>query len=88
MTPPSQTLQGILRGIVETPADEGTYLALADWLEENDDPRRAELPAQLELDVAANLAAAEGLLARATQAIEAADAAARELPRRPVALPA
>jgi hypothetical protein len=48
----------------------------------------AELPAQLELKIAANLAASEGLLARATQAIEAADAAARELPPRPVALPA
>jgi hypothetical protein len=31
----------------------------------------AELPAELDLDVAANLAAADGLLARAVQAIEA-----------------
>jgi hypothetical protein len=31
----------------------------------------AELPPQLELDVAANLAAADGLLARALQVIEA-----------------
>ena len=32
----------------------------------------AELPGELELDVAANIAAAEGLLARAVTAIEAA----------------
>src|SRR5947207_2999389 len=32
----------LLQGIVEDPQDE-SYLVLADWLEEHDDPRRAEL---------------------------------------------
>src|SRR3954470_15869701 len=40
---PSSTLQGFLQAIVENPADEAAYLVLADWLEEHDDPRRAEL---------------------------------------------
>src|ERR1700678_4414078 len=39
----ASTLQGFFQTIVENPADEGTYLILTDWLEENDDPRRAEL---------------------------------------------
>jgi uncharacterized protein (TIGR02996 family) len=35
--------QALLQAVVENPNDEATYLVLADWLEENDDPRRAEL---------------------------------------------
>jgi uncharacterized protein (TIGR02996 family) len=31
------------QAIVESPGDDGTWLVLADWLEEHDDPRRAEL---------------------------------------------
>jgi uncharacterized protein (TIGR02996 family) len=42
MTPP-KSLQGLLQAIVEKPADEANYLVMADWLEENEDPRRAEL---------------------------------------------
>ena len=37
------TLEGLLRGIIENPQTEDRWLVLADWLEENDDPRRAEL---------------------------------------------
>ncbi len=37
------TLAGLLEGIVASPLEEDRYLILADWLEENDDPRRAEL---------------------------------------------
>jgi len=37
------TLAGLLEGIVASPLEEERYLILADWLEENDDPRRAEL---------------------------------------------
>jgi uncharacterized protein (TIGR02996 family) len=40
---PVNALQGFFQAVVEKPADESTYLVLADWLEENDDPRRAEL---------------------------------------------
>jgi uncharacterized protein (TIGR02996 family) len=40
---PANDLQGLLQAIVENPLDEATYLVLADWLEEHDDPRRAEL---------------------------------------------
>jgi uncharacterized protein (TIGR02996 family) len=36
-------LDGLLQGIVEEPSSEGRWLVLADWLEEHDDPRRAEL---------------------------------------------
>jgi uncharacterized protein (TIGR02996 family) len=36
-------LEAILRAIVEEPPSEGRWLVLADWLEEHDDPRRAEL---------------------------------------------
>jgi uncharacterized protein (TIGR02996 family) len=36
-------LDGLLRSLVEEPACETNWLVLADWLEENDDPRRAEL---------------------------------------------
>src|SRR3954469_13048733 len=36
-------LEDLLRAIVEYPQDEDHYLVLADWLEEYDDPRRAEL---------------------------------------------
>jgi len=37
------TLAGLLEGIVASPLEEERYLILADFLEENDDPRRAEL---------------------------------------------
>jgi uncharacterized protein (TIGR02996 family) len=37
------TLEGLLAGIVSEPAEEARWLVLADWLEENDDPRRSEL---------------------------------------------
>jgi uncharacterized protein (TIGR02996 family) len=37
------TLDGLLNGIVADPQDEGRWLVLADYLEEYDDPRRAEL---------------------------------------------
>jgi uncharacterized protein (TIGR02996 family) len=37
------TLDALLAGIVADPLDETRWLVLADWLEENDDPRRAEL---------------------------------------------
>jgi uncharacterized protein (TIGR02996 family) len=33
----------LLQGIVEHPGEEDRYLVLADWLEEQDDPRRGEL---------------------------------------------
>src|SRR3954463_8331598 len=33
----------LLAGIVADPLEETRWLVLADWLEENDDPRRAEL---------------------------------------------
>jgi uncharacterized protein (TIGR02996 family) len=36
-------LAGLLRGIVQEPQAEDRCLVLADWLEEHDDPRRAEL---------------------------------------------
>jgi uncharacterized protein (TIGR02996 family) len=36
-------LEGLLAGIVADPFEETRWLVLADWLEENDDPRRAEL---------------------------------------------
>jgi uncharacterized protein (TIGR02996 family) len=35
--------RALLEGIVANPDDEGRYLILADWLDERDDPRRAEL---------------------------------------------
>jgi uncharacterized protein (TIGR02996 family) len=35
--------QALLLALVESPTDEATYQVLADWLEEQDDPRRAEL---------------------------------------------
>src|SRR5262245_61525861 len=35
--------QALLQAIVESPGEEAPYLVLADWLEEHDDPRRAEL---------------------------------------------
>ena len=34
---------GLLTGIVSDPCEETRWLVLADWLEENDDSRRAEL---------------------------------------------
>jgi uncharacterized protein (TIGR02996 family) len=37
------TLDGLLAGIVADPLEETRWLVLADWLEESDDPRRAEL---------------------------------------------
>ena len=37
------TEAAFLQAIVANPHDEGLWLILADWLEENDDPRRAEL---------------------------------------------
>jgi uncharacterized protein (TIGR02996 family) len=37
------TLDGLLAGIVAEPLEEARWLILADWLEENDDPRRGEL---------------------------------------------
>ena len=36
-------LDGLLETIVNDPLAEDRWLVLADWLEENDDPRRAEL---------------------------------------------
>jgi sulfatase modifying factor 1 len=36
-------LEGLLQSVVDEPACEANWLVLADWLEENDDPRRAEL---------------------------------------------
>ena len=36
-------LEGLLAGIVADPLEETRWLVLADWLEEFDDPRRAEL---------------------------------------------
>src|SRR4051794_38802668 len=36
-------LEGLLEAVVEEPLAEGSWLVLADWLEEHDDPRRAEL---------------------------------------------
>jgi uncharacterized protein (TIGR02996 family) len=35
--------QALLQSIVENPSDDALWLILADWLEEHDDPRRAEL---------------------------------------------
>jgi uncharacterized protein (TIGR02996 family) len=37
------TLDALLSGIVADPLEEMRWLVLADWLQENDDPRRAEL---------------------------------------------
>jgi uncharacterized protein (TIGR02996 family) len=37
------TLNGLLAGIVADPVEETRWLVLADWLAENDDPRRGEL---------------------------------------------
>jgi uncharacterized protein (TIGR02996 family) len=37
------TLEALLSGIVAEPLEETRWLVLADWLEEHDDPRRAEL---------------------------------------------
>ncbi len=39
----SSALPGLLHAIHDDPADEASWLVLADWLEENDDPKRAEL---------------------------------------------
>ena len=36
-------LEHLLHAVVDAPQDEARYLVLADWLEENDDPSRAEL---------------------------------------------
>src|SRR5271163_960850 len=36
-------LDGLLQSVVDEPGCEANWLVLADWLEENDDPRRAEL---------------------------------------------
>jgi uncharacterized protein (TIGR02996 family) len=36
-------LESLLQGIVDNPQDVGRWLVLADWLDEHDDPRRAEL---------------------------------------------
>ncbi|MBY0459286.1 MAG: TIGR02996 domain-containing protein, partial [Gemmataceae bacterium] len=36
-------LDALLAGIVADPLEETRWLVLADWLAENDDPRRAEL---------------------------------------------
>src|ERR1700735_3261973 len=43
MTPSNHVLPGLLQAVIERPQDDATYLVLADWLEEHDDPRRAEL---------------------------------------------
>ncbi|MFO0822575.1 MAG: SUMF1/EgtB/PvdO family nonheme iron enzyme [Gemmataceae bacterium] len=37
------TLKALLNGIVAEPVEETRWLVLADWLDENDDPRRGEL---------------------------------------------
>src|SRR5579871_163689 len=43
-TPPAHPEElALLRGIVDHPGDDGRFLILADWLEEHDDQRRAEL---------------------------------------------
>jgi uncharacterized protein (TIGR02996 family) len=36
-------LEHLLQAVVDDPQDENRYLVLGDWLEERDDPRRAEL---------------------------------------------
>jgi uncharacterized protein (TIGR02996 family) len=36
-------LEALLEGIVDNPQGDPRWLILADWLEEHDDPRRAEL---------------------------------------------
>src|SRR3954451_2616090 len=36
-------LDALLRAVVDAPQDEDRYHVLVDWLEEYDDPRRAEL---------------------------------------------
>lgn len=43
MTLAKQVMEGFLQAIVENPVEDTSYLVLADWLEENDDPRRAEV---------------------------------------------
>src|SRR5437879_6251799 len=40
---PRPTELAFLQAIADDPGDEATYLILADWLEDYDDPRRAEL---------------------------------------------
>jgi uncharacterized protein (TIGR02996 family) len=42
-TTPSPHEQAFLQAVVDNPGDDAVYLILADWLEEHDDPRRAEL---------------------------------------------
>jgi uncharacterized protein (TIGR02996 family) len=41
--PPHPEEQALLQGIVDNPGDDGRFGILADWLDEHDDPRRAEL---------------------------------------------
>jgi uncharacterized protein (TIGR02996 family) len=44
LTPPARPEeQALLQGIVDHPGDDGRWLILADWLDEHDDLRRAEL---------------------------------------------
>jgi uncharacterized protein (TIGR02996 family) len=45
LRPPNhpEELASLLQALVEHSSDEALYLVLADWLEEHDDPRRAEL---------------------------------------------
>jgi uncharacterized protein (TIGR02996 family) len=43
VTPSCPELLQLLQGIVDNPDDNTRYLILADWLEEDDDPRPAEL---------------------------------------------
>ena len=42
-TPPRPELLGLLQAVVQEPGDDTPLLVLTDWLEEHDDPRRAEL---------------------------------------------
>src|SRR5690348_1492305 len=44
LTPPTRPEElALLQGIVDHPGDDARFDILADWLDEHDDPRRAEL---------------------------------------------
>jgi uncharacterized protein (TIGR02996 family) len=43
LSQPHPQERAFLEAVVENPSDEAPLLVLADWLEEHDDPRRAEL---------------------------------------------
>ena len=46
-------LDGFLQAIGEEPADETNWLVMSDWLEDNDDPRRAEIYERLNIPTVA-----------------------------------